>query len=199
MRTVISVCGFGRIWFALVANECGCLMSESHIVMGKITSPYGVKGWVKVLSFTDPMENILSYSDWILKKDGRSTPVKVFAGKGHGKGLVVQLDGCVERNAAESVCGSEILVSRNQLPELPKDEFYWHQLEGLRVFQENSGSLFGVVHHMMETGSNDVLVVRATPDSIDRRERLIPYLPDQVVKMVDLTNQRLIVDWDIEF
>ena len=84
---------------------------------------------------------------------------------------------------------------------MPEGEFYWHQLEGLEVFTVD-GECLGKVHHLLETGSNDVLVVHATASSIDQRERLIPYLPDlpdQVVKGVDLENSRIVVDWDPEF
>jgi 16S rRNA processing protein RimM len=84
------------------------------------------------------------------------------------------------------------------LPELPSGEYYWYQLEGLDVFTV-SGECLGKVHHLMETGSNDVVVVRATSGSIDQRERLIPYLPDQVVQQVDLDQGRMVVDWDPEF
>ena len=89
-------------------------------------------------------------------------------------------------------------MSTEELPQLPEGEYYWHQLEGLDVFTTEDECL-GKVHHLIETGSNDVLVVRATDASIDQRERLIPYLPDQVIRSVDLAGSRLVADWDPEF
>src|SRR5690554_1838604 len=115
--------------------------------------------------------------------------------------LPILLKGIDDRELARSYGGAEIRVPTELLPELPEGEFYWHQLEGLEVFTVD-GECLGKVHHLLETGSNDVLVVHATASSIDQRERLIPYLPDlpdQVVKGVDLENSRIVVDWDPEF
>ncbi len=172
---------------------------KDHIAMGKVTSPYGVKGWVKVFSYTDPLDNLLAYPVWSLFKNGSTSQWKVATGKKHGKGLIVQFETCNDRSIAEQLCGSEVLVGRDELPELPPEEYYWHQLEGLGVYHAGSEAYLGVVHHMMETGSNDVLVVRPVQGSVDDRERLIPYLPEQVVKTVDLQSRRLLVDWDLDF
>jgi 16S rRNA processing protein RimM len=119
-------------------------------------------------------------------------------GRRQGQGIVVRLKGINDRNLASTYSGAEIRVRTAELPELPEGEYYWHQLEGLSVVTQNDECL-GKVHHLMETGANDVLVVRATADSIDQRERLIPYLPDQVLKEVDLNAARIVVDWDPEF
>lgn len=167
-------------------------------VLGKITSPYGIHGWVKVISYTDPMDNILGYGKWQLSKDGRDFEVSVKSGKRHGKGIVVKIDGCDDRDQAIRFGGALIKVDKQLLPLLGEGEFYWHQLEGLSV-KAVSGESLGVVDHLLETGSNDVLVVKATAESFDERERLIPYLPDQVVKSVDINAGVMIVDWDVDF
>lgn len=173
-------------------------MASDLVELGSITSLYGVKGWLKVFSHTEPMENILSYSPWQLKLDGRWTPVKVEQGKRHGKGLVVKLAGCEDRDQAARYCGAAIAVERSALPDLDSEEFYWHQLEKLTVMTE-SGVNLGQVDYLIATGSNDVLVVKGTAESLDKRERLIPYLPDQVVKEVNLEAGTIRVDWDPEF
>ncbi len=171
---------------------------DKHVIVGRITSVYGVKGMVKVFSHTEPMENILNYSPWMLKLDGRWTEVKLAEGRRHGKGIVVRLAGCSDRDVARKYCEMDIAVSSALIPELEEGEFYWSQLEKLKVYTLD-GILLGQVNHLIETGSNDVLVVQQCEGSLDERERLIPYLPDQVVQDIDLEAGTLRVDWDPEF
>ena len=174
------------------------MSASAETIMGKVTSVYGVKGWVKVFSYTQPKENLLSYKTWSLRKQGKEQVVKVLSSKVHGNGLVAQIEGYNDRDQAKVLADSLISISVDQLPELESDDFYWHQLEGLKVVTV-SGQLLGKVHHLMETGSNDVLVVRKCSGSLDGKERLIPYLPEQVVVSVDLESQEIVVDWDPEF
>lgn len=172
--------------------------NSQETVIGRITSVFGVKGWLKVFSYTDPKEGILNYPDWTLVLDGKRIPARLEEGRRQGQAIVIRLKGIDDRDLARTYCGAEVTVSRAELPELPEGEFYWFQLEGLEVFTVDDECL-GKVHHLIETGANDVLVVQATANSIDQRERLIPYLPDQVVLSVDLAAQRMVVDWDPEF
>lgn len=172
--------------------------NSQETVIGRITSVFGVKGWLKVFSYTDPKEGILSYPDWTLDLGGRRISAKLEEGRRQGQAIVVRLKGIDDRALARTYCGAEVRVSRAELPELAEGEFYWFQLEGLEVVTVEDECL-GEVHHLIETGSNDVLVVQATAGSIDQRERLIPYLPDQVVHKVDLAARRIVVDWDPEF
>lgn len=167
-------------------------------VMGKITSVYGVKGWVKVLSYTRPRENLCTYDAWFLQQGNRSSKVEVSECKPHSNGLIAKLVGYDDREKARELSGVMIAVQISDLPELEDGEYYWHQLEGLSVSTE-SGEFLGRVSRMMETGSNDVMVVKASQGSIDGRERLIPYLDTQVVKHVDLDSRSILVDWDPDF
>lgn len=172
--------------------------SQQQTVLGQITALYGVKGWVKIYSYTEPMENILSYSPWLVLLDGVWSPIEVVQGKRHGKGIVAKLAGCDDRDQARRYCGADIAVESGKLPQLESGDYYWSQLETLKVVTE-LGVTLGRVDHMMATGSNDVLVVKSTEDSLDDRERLVPYLPDQVVKDVNLDTGIIRVDWDPEF
>lgn len=172
--------------------------ADKLVTLGRVTSLYGVRGWVKIYSHTEPMENILNYSPWYLKRDNTWLTVKIDQGKRHGKGLVAKLVGCDDRDDAKQYCGLDIAVDQQQLPDLKSDEYYWHQLEKLNVVTE-SNVLLGRVEYLIATGSNDVLVVKGTKESIDKRERLIPYLPDQVVKEINLEAGTIRVDWDPEF
>ena len=170
---------------------------DNETVLGKITSVYGVKGWVKIYSFTDPIDSVLEYRSWTLKKDGVSKVVKLSTGKKHGKGLVAWIEGCNDRELAQQFCGSFITVATDELPDLEDGEYYWHQLEGLSV-RTIEGLSLGTVSHLIETWSNDVLVVKGDRGDA-KKERLIPYLPGQVVSDIDLEERTITVDWDPEF
>ncbi|KXS39756.1 MAG: 16S rRNA processing protein RimM [Halomonadaceae bacterium T82-2] len=172
--------------------------ADDYVVLGKLTSPYGVKGWLKVYSYTDPMEGILDYPEWILVQRGTQHVYRVAGGRRHGKGLVADLEGVDTRERAEQLAGAEIRLAKQQLPTLDPGDYYWHQLEGLRVVTREGVDL-GFVDYLFETGANDVLVVRGDADSRDAEERLLPFLPDEVILEVDLEAGRLTVDWDPEF
>lgn len=174
------------------------LKPEDYVVLGKVSSVYGVQGWVKVYSYTEPMERILDYGNWTLRRDNTLTLVEVDKGRSHGKGMVAHLKGVDDREIARQYTGFEICVPRERLPELPDGEYYWYELEGLRVVTP-SGVVLGKVDYLMSAGaSNDVLVVKGDGDSLDRRERLIPYI-DQFVLDVSLEARQIVVDWDPEF
>jgi 16S rRNA processing protein RimM len=172
---------------------------DNLIILGRVSSVYGVKGWVKIYSYTEPMERILDYGEWLLNLNGQWQPITVDKGRSHGKGMVAHFEGCDDREQARQYNGAEIAVPRERIPELPEGEYYWFQLEGLQAVNVQ-GNILGKVDHMMSAGaSNDVLVVKGDAESIDRQERLIPYVPDVYVKEVDLEQGRILVDWDPEF
>ena len=169
-------------------------MTETELVnVGEISGVFGVKGWLKIHSFTDPRENILNYSPWVLKKNNELKEVTVTTGKQQGKTIVAYLETVTDRNIAESYIGWKILINRSQLPKSGKGDYYWNDLIGLQVETEQ-GITLGKVDSLIETGANDVLVIVD-----EEHERLIPFLLDDVVKTIDLTNNRMIVDWDPDF
>ena len=174
------------------------------MVVGKITGCYGIKGWVKIHSYTEPAENFLGFGNWKLKRRGGLEPIEFDAGRRQGRGLVAHIAGVDDRTLAESYKGLEIAVEGDCLPQLEDGDFYWHQLQGLQVWcreRDADGEervLLGTVDYLIETGANDVLVVKACDDSIDDNERLIPYLPGDVVTRVDLEEAVIEVDWFLE-
>ena len=178
-------------------------MSENvgnRVPLGHISAAYGMKGWVRIFSCTDPIEQILEYSPWILggpslgKNGSGYREITVEKGRKHGKGIVALLTGMDNRNQAEALIGTEILVEREQFPELEKGEYYWHELQGLEVVN-TSGEVFGKVDHLIGTGANDVMVVEPMADSVDDRTRLIPFVEDKVVREVNLGSFKIVVDW----
>lgn len=174
------------------------LAPDALLQVGQINSPYGVKGWVWVYALTEPMDNIFAYTPWYLRRGGRFEAVEVAEWRRQGKGVVARLKGCDDRNAVELLNGVEIWVPKDILPVLGDGDYYWSELLDMDVWTD-AGVFLGRVHSMMETGANDVLVVQGCEGSIDRQERLIPWLPDQVVTGVDRTLRRITVDWDPEF
>jgi len=164
--------------------------AQKWVALGYVSAVHGVRGWVKVHSFTSPIEAILDYQPWLLGEDKK--PVALVDGRLQGKGLAVLLPGYEDRDKAAGLVGTQIFVRRDQLPATAKDEYYWSDLEGLEV-KTTSGVSLGRVSRLMETGANDVLVVRGD------REHLVPFVPGQYVARVDLERGEIEVDWDPDF
>ncbi|KII78553.1 ribosome maturation factor RimM [Vibrio renipiscarius] len=176
-------------------------MSEQNnrIIVGKLGSTYGIRGWLKVFSYTDNAESIFDYSPWYLNQKGEWVEYKVESWKRHGQGYVCKLAGLDVRESAQLLTNFEIAIDPAVLPELSEEEFYWRELFGMQVVTTKGYDL-GVVTDMLETGSNDVLVVKANlKDAFGQKERLIPYLEEQVIIKVDRVAQRIEVDWDPGF
>ncbi len=163
-----------------------------RVILGRISGLYGVRGWIKVFSYTTPITNIFNYSPWQLYQQGQWQTVSVCEGKPHHKGIIVRLESIDDRNEAARLLGANIAVFRAQLPPTSKDEYYWADLIGLTVINRE-GITLGQVDYLLETGANDVLVLKG------ERERLIPFLRHRVVLDVDLVQRILQVDWDKDF
>lgn len=160
------------------------------IPLGHVSGVHGVKGWVKIHSLTEPREAIFDYQPWVMGDSLQE--VRVIEGKQHGNRLIALLEDTNNREQAEALVNTAISVPREQFPEPPVGEYYWADLEGLAVELEDGCSL-GTIDRLLATGANDVMVVRG------ERERLIPFVPGQYVKQVDLEGGRVVVDWDPEF
>ena len=168
------------------------MSKQEEINVGKISGVFGVKGWVKVFSFTSIRESILNYSPWLLKKDSETRSVAVIDGKLQGKAVIAQLEGINDRDEAASLMGWDIFIKPGQLPKAAKDEYYWSDLIGLAV-ETNLGVQLGIIESLLETGANDVVIVKG------ERERVIPFLQGQTIINIDLDAGRMVVDWDPDF
>jgi len=162
------------------------------MIVGSFGAPFGVRGWLKINSFTDPVTNILDYKPWQIKRgDGQWHNIKVISGRAHGKGIVVQVKGISDRDIAIEHRGMEIAVARNMLPELDSKEVYWSELVGMEVLNQQ-GKLLGKIDDVFGTGANDVMVV----SSPERKESiLIPYVLDHFVTSIDKLARVVTVDW----
>jgi len=167
-------------------------LTDKKLCVGKISGVYGIKGWVKVHSYTEDRENILKYSPWLLQKDRQSKTVNVLTGRQQGKTIVASLEGVGNRSDAELLAGWDVFINSEQLPKIEHGEYYWADLVGLKVVTKNGIGL-GIVDYLIETGANDVLVVAGD------KERLIPFLQQQTIIKIDLEEGLMVVDWDPDF
>lgn len=168
---------------------------KKWIVIGHLGSPHGIQGWMKLFSHTQPVQNIQQYPQWFLETTEKWQPVdmkniqlKFNAPKGY---FYIKFTDSHSPEETRKYLHLKIAVPQEQLPELPKDDYYWYELEGLTVLNQQ-GILFGKINHLFSTGSNDVIVVQGS------RERLIPYTK-AVVLAVNLAQGEMMVDWDEDF
>lgn len=164
--------------------------TTNYVIVGQIGSTYGIRGWLKILSYTELVNNITAFNPWYIDGIHGWKAIKVEDCKEHGKGVIAKLAGYNNPEEARLLSGKKIAILRSQLPALPRDEYYWSDLKGLTVIDQH-GETLGKVIYLMETGSNDVLVVKGT------KEHAIPYLPGEVVTSIDLAKGEMIVNWEV--
>lgn len=159
------------------------------VVLGQVGAPTGVRGWVRLNSYTEPREGLLDYDDCFLCLQGDWRRARLAEGRPQGKALVGRFEGIDDRDAAIALRGAEIGVERGALPDPGEGRYYWADLEGLRV-RHTDGRVLGRVNYLLATGEHDVLVVSG------EREVLIPFVPDRFVLGVDLDEGVIDVDWE---
>lgn len=165
---------------------------ENWVIIGRFGRPHGIKGFIKIHSFTDPADNILRYTDWHVFFKNQWQPIKLSGLEVHNKTIVTRVDGYTERESVADLTNADIAVAKEQLAELEPGEYYWHQLIGMQV-KNQKGESFGRVIEVMPTGANDVLVVQG------EKKHLIPYLLGQFIIDINLDQQLIVVDWELDF
>lgn len=165
---------------------------EKWVILGRVSGVFGVKGWLKVQSYTEPRDNIVGFGAWTLRMNGVDHAFDVEEGHSHAGSVVAKLHGLDDRDRARDWVGADIVVPREQLPKIAAGELYWTDLEGLEV-RTTTGTVLGTVDHLLATGGNDVLVLDSSP------RLLIPFVAGDVVKEVDLTAGLIVVDWSPDY
>ena len=165
--------------------------SNKKLLVGKINGFFGLQGWVKVFSYTNPRSNILNYSPWSIKVDGNFQSIDITSGREQSKTIVAHIKGVDNREDSQKFIGQDIYINKEQLPELTQGEYYWHELIGFDVINKDEERL-GTVDYFVETGANDVLVVKG------KKEYWIPYIEPFLVS-IDSKNNKILVDWDKDF
>ena len=161
---------------------------DSKVTLGKIIGHFGVRGWLKVFSYTKPREQITKYQEIKIDNDHLNSNFELEDWKIHGNQILLKIKKFDNRDDAEVFKNSLIIIDRKNLPDLTEGQYYWNDLEGMEVHGID-GKKIGKVSHMIETGSNDVMVME------DNKE-LIPFIFGQVVKKVDLEKNLIEVDWN---
>ncbi len=164
---------------------------EELICVGHVLGAHGIKGWVRVYSNTSPRENVVAYSPWRIEV-GEQMKTLAVSGRVQGKNILARLEGIENRDQAEALAGCKLYISQRQLPQLEEGEYYWSDLIGLQV-ENLAAEPLGTVESMLETGADDVMVLQGD------RERLIPFVIDEIVHEVDLEGRRLVVDWSPDY
>lgn len=173
--------------------------TDKPIIVGTFGATYGVKGWLRINSFTESMEGIFDYQPWLIYQHNIWREVKVVDWRLHGKSYVVLLEGLSQREEAQAFVNCEIAIFPEQLVELPSDEYYWRELMKCEVVN-HQGYHMGKVTEVLETGSNDVLRVKANKkDAFGKQERLIPFIEDHFILDVDIAAKTIKVNWEPDF
>ncbi|MEM7207384.1 MAG: ribosome maturation factor RimM [Pseudomonadota bacterium] len=165
---------------------------QTPVLLGRIVGVFGLQGWVKIHSDTQPREAIGQYEKWLLGDSGNWRTIRVERVKVQGKRVIGRLEGCHSANDAEALVGCEIAVEVEQLAKLSQNQYYWRDLIGLAV-RLTDGTELGTVRRVFDTGANDVLVIEG------KREHLVPWDLTNVIRQVDLQKRSMLVDWDPEF
>jgi len=182
-----------------------CNHSNKLVVIGSVGAPFGVEGWLKINSYTEPRGNILQFESWLLVNDENSlnheqkinlSSIKIK--QSHNNILVLFTD-IKDRTEASLLTNKKIVVSRHDLPELDVDQYYWEDLIGLNVYNL-SGQLVGVVDYLFSTAANDVMVVKTSDDNNtnNNKEHLIPYSLGDTIKNINLLDKTILVDWKLD-
>lgn len=165
--------------------------SDTLVIMGRVAAPYAVRGWIRVQTFTEYLDSLLDYPIWQLGRNGRWQAYRLLDGRVQGQMLVAQLEGINDRDQAERLRGMEVAVGRDERPGTDEDEYYWDELIGLEVVNQEGVSL-GRVRGLLETGAHDVLEVEG------ERKRLIPFT-EPIVQEVDTAAGVIRVDWAADY
>ncbi|MDX1901524.1 MAG: ribosome maturation factor RimM [Gammaproteobacteria bacterium] len=167
------------------------LAHNEYVIVGKIGATYGVRGWLKITSYTESTDTLLNFHDWYLKYPDQWKLIHIEASKRHGKSIIAKLESVHTPEAARRLTGKEIAIPRSQLPPIKENEYYWADLIGLTVLTVDQVKL-GTVRYLIETGANDVMIIQDEHN----REHAIPWITS-VIKQVSLEDKTIVVDWEL--
>jgi 16S rRNA processing protein RimM len=162
---------------------------DDLVVMGQVIAPFGIKGWLRIRSFTDEIGTLASFPHWWLQLESGWKMFQLEDSSVGSKGLTALLAEIGDRTQAESVSNAQIAISRSALPQLDADEFYWADLIGFSVETPLQAKI-GVLEGLLETSAADVLVVKGDADHL---------IPAALILEVDMDGKRVTVDWGLDY
>lgn len=166
------------------------------VIVARFGSAFGIKGWVKVHSFTAPAENLLAYKPWMIKEQSIWVAQNIAQCKPYQANFIAQIDSINNRDQVRKFTNKDIAVPRHVLPDLLAGEYYWRDLIGLKVMTI-AGIELGVVDHLIDAHAHSILAVKPLPGG---NKHLIPWLPDQgIIQQVSLAKRQITVDWSPDF
>ncbi len=177
------------------------MQTDNLICIATLKKPYGIQGWLWVFSQTENHADIFGMKPWYMKTATGFKRLTVKNWRVQGKGLVASFHEIPDPNVAETMNGTTIWVDKANFPQLAEDEFYWSELIGLVVVNEDDETL-GVIADMSETSAHAMMHVKPSPDSIDKQERLIPWHSQtvlEVVKSSDKGTGHVLVAWGSDY
>lgn len=166
------------------------------IVIGKIKRAYGVRGWVKIVSFTDKSENIFCYAPWLVFLKNQWKLIRLECWKSIKEKYIVKISGVSNREMAMLLTNSNLIIGETQLPFLCNNEYYWKDIIGCTVITVQGNDL-GCVDYIIETIAHDVLVVKLFKQNfVKTKNCLIPFIYNRIIKNVNLIKNVIVVDWN---
>ena len=164
--------------------------AQQHLIaVGHISGTHGIKGQVRLHSYSGNIASLQSAVQVLLRsKSGRSRQVRLTRVSSHGNKILLTLEGFTSIDEAQELIGHELLLHRDQLPATADGEYYWHDLMGLTVLTTD-GRALGTLTEILETGANDVYLVRNQETG---REHLIPAIAS-VINSVDLQSRTMLI------
>jgi 16S rRNA processing protein RimM len=166
---------------------------EQFVTVGTIGQTYGVYGWLKIHSYTEPYTNIITYRPWYIYDGHFWQAITATDCKCHGKHIIAHFLGYDTPEQAKLLVNFQIGIKHTQLPKLSENEYYWADLINLQVYNHHQ-QLLGTVDRLFATGANDVLVVKNA-----KREYLIPYVLTHIITKIDLINKLMVVQWEEDY
>ena len=167
--------------------------NDKKVFIGKVTGVHGIKGWLKIQSFSSPPENILNYPSWIIANQGLEDFYLIEQGKKLNNKIIVKLEKIDDRTTAEFLINSKIQILRSDLPKLTNESYYWSDLEGLNVLNSED-NMIGKIESLIETGANDVMVINRSKN----KRVLIPFVMHEIIKEVNIELNFVKVDWPMK-
>ena len=173
------------------------MKKNNHICIGSVGRSKGLNGEFYLNSFCNPKENIIDYiKDIVFLSDSKLEIeyIKKCANK-----LFSKIKNINDVDSVKEYTNQKLYLNMSSLPKLPMNEFYWNELIGMKVEDENEKKILGIVKALENYGANDCLVVKPFNDSIDNKTRLIPYINEIFIKSVDIKQNIIKVDWRSDY
>jgi 16S rRNA processing protein RimM len=134
------------------------MIKSDRVILGKVVSTHGIHGWLSILCFAHPPQNLTNYDTSIVFNDSERkiniTDVKIMPKK-----VIIKIEGYDSIDLSESILGKDIFIDKSEIPTLIEGEYYWRDLEGLEVFTSKEKYL-GIIDFIFNNGSNDVLAIK---------------------------------------